>query len=191
MKYSKIAKLIKKSKRLIIHTDGKEQWISDGAAVYPVLGMPKMSETEMLTFLNFQDNDKINVTEWNGENAMLSDTDPNEELIESFGPTILVKDEKCVVFYTSIGALIINENYLTPVLSHYSEGEPTFYFRCTNGKPYIAVKKGLYLLAAILPFRTWELGNSLFIDKYCEFCNMLKLTENNMKLTEEEGKEVE
>ena len=188
MKYSKIAAFIKKSKHLAIHNHkGSEQWISDGCAAYPVLGMPKMTPNELLTFLSFQENDNINVTEWVAEDMNFADTDPREQLIERFGPTLLINDEGCATFYTAIGALLVNAAYLVPVYSHYGEGELSYYLRYSGENPYIAVKKGLYMIAAIMPVRTWDIGNAT-LARYKEFCRLLELANDNMK-SGEEGKE--
>lgn len=185
MKYSKIAAFIKKSKHLAIHNrKGSEQWISDGCASYPVLGMPQMTPKELLTFLSFQENDNINVTEWIAEDMNFADTDPREQLIERFGPTLLINDEECATFYTSIGALLVNAAYLVPVYSHYGEGELSYYLRCSGENPYIAVKKGLYMIAAIMPVRTWGIGD-LTLAKYEELCNLLRIANDNMAGREE------
>lgn len=186
MKYTKIAAFIKKAKHLSIHTrNGSEQWISDGTAAYPVLGMPVMSEKEMLTFLNFQENDPINVIEWKAENIDLSDVVPDEQLIESFGPSLNIGGEEYSVFYTSIGALLVREVYLVPAYTHYGEGELTFYLRYSKtNNPYIVVKKGFYPLAAICPFKTWGIGDTT-LSRYEELCRMLALANENMKETED------
>lgn len=188
MKYSKIASFIKKSKRLVVH-DPKdaEQWISDGSAAYPVLGMPKMTAKELLTFLSFQENDNIDVTEWSTGGMNFSDTDQREQLIERFGPTLLIGDEECTVFYTTIGALLVKAAYLVPAYSHYGDGELSYYLRYSGENPYIAVKKGLYMIAAITPVQTWDIGNAT-LARYKEFCRLLELANDNMK-SGEEGEE--
>ena len=62
MNYKTIAKFIKDRRNLIIWDEPGLQWISDGVAVYPVFGMPKMNETEMIVFLGLEkDKDKISV----------------------------------------------------------------------------------------------------------------------------------
>lgn len=191
MKYSKITPLIKKHKHLSIHTrKGSEQWISNGNAAYPVLGMPVMSETEMLTFLNFQQNDNINVIEWEADDINLTDTDRCEELINAFGPALIINGDPCATFLTSMGALIVKEKYLAPCYTHYGEGELTFWLRKTTKlNPFIAVKKGLYLLAAILPLKTWGVGDHT-LEEYEKLCAMIKVANENMARLEEfeEGK---
>lgn len=190
MKYSKITPLIKKHKQLAIHTpESGEQWISNGVAAYPILGMPKMSESEMLTFFGFQVNDNINVTEWQADKINLSDAAWGEEHINAFGPALIIGGDDCACFYTSIGAFIVKEKYLTPCKTHYGEGELSFWLRkSTSGNPFICVKKGLYLLAAIHPLKTWGVGDHT-MDSYEELCEMVKLTNSNMKDKDVESEE--
>lgn len=188
MKYSKITPLIKKHKQLAIHTpESGEQWISNGIAAYPILGMPKMSETEMLTFLNFQQNDNINVIEWGANEINLSDTDRCEEFINAFGPALIINGDPCSTFFTSMGALIVKEKYLAPCYTHYGEGELTFWLRKgASGNPLICVKKGLYLLAAIFPVKTWGEDNHT-LDEYEKLCAMIRVTNENMEGITENG----
>lgn len=188
MKYKKIAAFIKKRKYLGIHTAGKEQWITDGVASYPIIGMPVMSAAEMLAFLDFQANDDIKVTEWKALEVRFGDTALNEELIERFGPSVSIGESSCSVFYTSAGAVLVNDAYLTPCFTHYGEGELTFWLRYCNNHPMIAVKKGFFLLALINPVKTWGIGDHT-LDRYEELCKNLRLANANFKETEESDDE--
>ena len=185
MKYSKITPLIKKTKQLAIHTPNSgEQWISNGVAAYPILGMPHMSESEMLTFLGFQLNDDISATNWKANSIYLSDTAVGEELIKAFGPALTIGEDSCTCFYTSLGAFIVKDKYLKPCRTHYGEGELTFWLRMTEQRnPLICVKKGLYLLAAINPLKTWGIGDKL-LEEYDDFVTQLRLANENFKETE-------
>lgn len=189
MKYKKIASFIKKRKYVSIHTKKNEQWISDGSAAYPIIGMHVMSEDEILRFLDFQPNDNITVTNWTAEAINLSDTDDEETYIEKLGPSLIIGDTVYTTFYIELGALLVKEAYITPCYSHYGEGELSFWLRFTlKGTPYIAVKKGLILLAAILPEKTWGIGDHT-LEQYSELCNMIRLTNENMKEIETESED--
>ncbi len=186
MRYQNISKFIKKNKRLLIgsSTDGT-QWISDGAAAYPVIGMPRMNEREMLTFLGFQENDPITVSPLS-DITSFSDVTKDEELIETFGPYLIDKSgAELKALYTSAGALLINSAYLVPVFSHCGDGELTFWLRMTRERtPYIAVKKGLYLIAVILPIRTWQDDNDT-AEIYSRLAELVMVANDNFSPTED------
>lgn len=185
MKYKKIASFIKKRKELGIHDGESCQWITDGIACYPVLGLPRMTESEMMNFLDLSLSDGINVSSCSTLGVNLSDTDKEEELIEGFGPEIISGGEVHAVFYTSMGAIIVKDKYIQPAYSHEGEGELTFWLRNVSGRPYIAVKKGLYLLAAILPVRTWE-EDSTIMDEYKKLYTQLRMNCEILKNLKEE-----
>lgn len=189
MKYKKIASFIKKRKYVSIHKKRNEQWISDGFAAYPIIGMRIMSEDEILRFLDFQQNDNITVTNWTAEDICLDDTDKEETYIKKLGPSLMLGDTVYMTFYTELGALLVKEAYIAPCYSHYGEGELSFWLRFTlKGTPYIAVKKGLILLAAILPEKTWGIGDHT-LEQYLELCNMIRLTNGRMKDFETESED--
>lgn len=186
MKYKKIAGFIKKRKYLEIHTKNNEQWISDGVAAYPVIGMPIMNEQEMLHFLDFQADDNIEVVEWKSDEIITDDTAPHESLIEDFGPSVIIGGDICSTFYTRIGALVVADKYINPCFSHSGEGELTFWLRFVKEEtPCIAVKKGFTLLAVILPIKTWGIGDDT-LECYEKLCAMINLTNENMKEKEAE-----
>ncbi|MGN0618536.1 MAG: hypothetical protein ACI4J7_05905 [Ruminiclostridium sp.] len=189
MKYQKIAKFIKKRKLLFIgRSAGGEQWISDGCAAFPILGMPKMNDKEILTFLGFSDDDNIRVHDLPRED-MLIDTADGEELIKDFGPVILSRDNELQSLYTSLGALLINSAYITPLYTQKGEGELRYYLRLdSNHAPMIAVKKGLYLIALVYPVATWTEGEDI-ADRYRKFVERLSVA--NFKFGEDEAAEPE
>lgn len=188
MKYQKISKFIKKRKLLFIGSYGGAQWISDGCATFPILGMPKMNDKEILTFLGFSDDDGIQVHDLPFEDR-LTDTETGEELIKDFGPVILSGDRELQPLYTSLGALLINSAYIAPLYTHKGEGELRYYLRLDrNHEPYIAVKKGLYLIALICPVATWTEGEDI-ADRYRKFVERLSVA--NFNFGEDETAEPE
>lgn len=188
MKYQKISKFIKKRKLLFIGSYGGEQWISDGYAAFPIIGMPKMNDMEILTFLGFSDEDGIQVHDLPCEDR-LTDAVDGEELIKDFGPVILNGDRELQPLYTSLGALLINSAYIAPLYSHKGEGELRYYLRLDrNHSPIIAVKKGLYLIALIYPIATWTEGEDI-ADRYRKFVERLSVANYNFR--EDEAAEPE
>ena len=185
MRYRKISSLIKKRKELLIYNicDGS-QWISDGIGAYPVIGMPTLSETEMLRFLDLDLKDNINVTERPVIGDMFSDTDPKEILIKKLGPSLLISGNEYYSFYTDVGAIIAEEKYFAPAFTRGGEGEFTYWLRFNGGLPLITVKKGLYLTAAINPIMSWKEDNKIR-DDYEKLCEMLRISESNFGKREE------
>lgn len=47
MKIRKIIDICKKNGNIIIFESGKEQWISDGAAVFPMFNLPQFDEDSL------------------------------------------------------------------------------------------------------------------------------------------------
>jgi hypothetical protein len=154
MKLKTIASIFNRNKRLTIYTaPNGEQWLSNGAAMYSLRGMPRMSpgiilrifdvppdkqnkwicnESEMPTTINYEDSTdtetdieplKINI-EWLGDNYWLF---PDGRRIYSF-----------------------NEDYIKPILD-----EPdylTFHKRETAGGGFVLTCKiGLEIKAIIAP----------------------------------------
>ncbi|MGN0656085.1 MAG: hypothetical protein ACI4KR_04770 [Ruminiclostridium sp.] len=189
MKYQKISKFIKKRKLLFVgRSAGGEQWISDGCAAFPIIGMPNMNDNEILTFLGFSDDDNISVYDLPCEDR-LTDTADGEELIKDFGPVILSRDNELQSLYTSLGALLINSAYITPLYTQKGEGELRYYLRLDrNRAPMIAVKKGLYLIALIYPVATWTKGEDI-ADRYRKFVERLSVA--NFNFGEDETDEPE
>ena len=107
MNYKKIAKFIKDARHLTIWNDGSLQYISDGVAVYPVFGMPKMNEMEMLNFLGLMDKSSAISTVMKPAPEFLKNASYDEcsdSILEKTGPLIINRGEVYRSFYTESGA---------------------------------------------------------------------------------------
>lgn len=172
MNYKKIAKFIKDTRNLIIWNNGREQWISDGIAAYPVLGMPTMNESEMLMFLGLYDQaDKISV-----RTNELPDWIKNLTYEGNFdimlGPSIIEAGSICRVYYTEQGAIVLKNKYFDAV-EHNADEDIITYQLTSDKNPGIAVFIGFDIVAVVLPIVTRGLS-----EKYMKLVNMLQLRDN-------------
>ena len=144
MLIKKIIQLCKKQKKIILYDSEDVQYISDGAAVYPLHGMPVFDEKSILTAFDIA-GDKIEVQRFGTPPAMfdLGDSDAAEIHVE--GPLLVVGDN--VPYLTSVGVRFIEREHLAPfadekVIDIYERSTP-------NGDVYFVVKKGFLVLGAI------------------------------------------
>lgn len=167
MNYKKIAKFIKDARNLIILNNGCEQWISDGIAAYPVLGMPTMNESEMLMFLGLYDQaDKISVRT-NELPGLIKNLTYEGNFDIMLGPSIIEAGGICRVYYTEQGAIVLKNKYFDAV--EHNADEDIITYQLTSGKnPGIAVFIGFDLVAAIMPLVTRGMS-----EKYLKLANML------------------
>lgn len=114
--YKKIAKFIKDARTLYIWNTEDLQYVCNGIAVYPIFGMPKMSPSEVLTFLGLADKKKDIMTIDNDAPEWLKNATYDklgEGLLGRTGPDILLNGEVCRIFYTERGAVIVKSAYLS------------------------------------------------------------------------------
>lgn len=172
MNYKKIAKFIKDARNLIIWNDDGEQWISDGIAAYPVLGMPVMSNSEMLMFLGLYDQaDKISVLS-KGLPDWIKNITYEGNFDIALGPSISEAGGICRTFYTTQGAIVLKNKYFDAV--EHNADEDLITYQPTSGKnPGIAVFIGFDLAAVIMPLATRGMS-----EKYLKLANMLQLRDD-------------
>jgi len=159
MKIKNIAAICKKRKRVKLfkkyNSDGDllAQYISDGAAAYPVCGLPELDEEGVLTIFDVPEIDR---EKWYVEcdpipdGINLTDTDENESPVKNSNFSIVFDGKILKPISTRRGMIFIDSRYLSPladvldVLELYERATP-------SGTPYIAAKAGLLLQAAIMP----------------------------------------
>ena len=59
MKIKSVTSICKSNKTIILSENNSYQWISDGGAVYPMFGLPKMTKDQVLTMFDIPE-DKRN-----------------------------------------------------------------------------------------------------------------------------------
>ena len=160
MKIKKLAQLCKKNKRVIIYereiagTEQVQQLLSDGAAVYPVFGLPRLTKESLLTIFDVDQSewDKWYVSVYDDpmEEYYLDAMDGEQQLERFYQP--IVKDGKLIKSVMLNGQTVFfNDAYLDPVRD---EKDIMYYGRILNGRtPMIAVKSGLLLQATIMPYQ--------------------------------------
>ena len=174
MNYKKIAKFIKDARHLTIWNDGSLQYISDGVAVYPVFGMPKMNEMEMLNFLGLADKANMISVRVNDvpefvKNATFENC--SDDILEKTGPMIFKDGDLYRVFYTEEGAVVVKNAYLSVIESGAKKEIPVMHCLTGAGKSRaVALFLGFDLHAIVMPirFENWH-------TEYLQLSTMLQL----------------
>ena len=155
MKLNKIASLIKKNKRIILYNaaDGT-QWISNGAAMYSLKGMPPLAPENVLRFFGVPAN---KIGEWQCEMTELpegidfSDMSTDDESVEPMIAWIEWMGETYCFFAHEEKVYSVNVDYIKPIIG---KDEYITYFKreTDSGGFMLAVMDGLELIALIMPY---------------------------------------
>lgn len=140
----KVIQLCKKAKTLILYEGAGVQYISDGAGIYPLDGMPHFDEASICVAFDVSPQ-KINVLHELRlpESVDVRDTTEDEaEIAQSLMP---VGDD--IPFMTSAGVEFIDRAHLAPVY----DGETRIFERHRAGGVYFVAKRGFILTAVIEP----------------------------------------
>lgn len=141
--------LAKKNKRIDIINSVNGQWLSIGGAVY-YIGNTGLNEQNIKPLFNMGDDWNIKSTYIKDiKRINFNDIDDWEEPATVSDITILFDDEYFTTLTgkDTLNTILINEDYLKPL-----SDEPTQYFiRADNNLKYLAIKRGLILIAVILP----------------------------------------
>lgn len=175
MKIKNIAAICKKNKYAVIyerHTEsgGVIQYIGDGAAAYPVTGLPALDKESLLTIFDVPEKQR---EDWFVQVAGIpseisfEDMDANEKPVEREAISIAYSGKTLKPLQTRRGLVFIESRYLSPVSDILDVLE--LYERITpGGTPYIVAKAGFLLQAVIMPY---DVISQQFVD------NLKRLTE--------------
>lgn len=164
MKIKSIAAICKKNKNIAIferYSDDGDiltQYIGDGSAVYPVIGLPPLDAESLLTIFDVPEKDRDNYfVKTLGIPAGISfeDTDATERQVEREGISIIYSGRTLKPIHTTRGLVFIESRYLAPVADVLDVLE-LYERRTTDGAPYIVAKAGFLLQAVIMPYNTFE-----------------------------------
>lgn len=173
MKIKNIAAICKKNKSVVLferHNDEGDvilQYIGDGGAVYPAIGLPLLDEETVLTIFDVPEKQR---EDWcvrstgipDGIN--LDDIDGTEKPVEREAISIVYSGKTLKPLRTRRGLVFIESRYLSPVSDVLDVLE--LYERITkSGTPYIVAKAGFLLQAVIMPY---DVINQQFVDKLQE-----------------------
>ena len=154
MKIKKIESLCKNAKRLMIFNARDVQWISDGRAVYPLYGLPRLTPDNVLTMFDVPEDKrgKIYVDEKTELPPYLdiSDAYPGEKEIAQEKISFNYYGKTLLPFRGSQGVIFLDKKYLEP-LTDAKHGFTLFERVFADGRSYVAVKDGMLLSGIILP----------------------------------------
>lgn len=176
MKIKSIAAICKKNKNIAIferYSDDGDiltQYIGDGSAVYPVVGLPQLDKESLLTIFDVPEKQREDwFVQVSGIPSEISfeDTDANEKPVEREAISIAYSGKTLKPLQTRRGLVFIESRYLAPVSDVLDVLE--LYERITpKGTPYIVAKAGFLLQAVIMPY---DVISRQFVD------NLKRLTE--------------
>ena len=121
MKIKSIAAICKKNKNIAIferYSDDGDiltQYIGDGSAVYPVIGLPPLDAESLLTIFDVPEKDRDNYfVKTLGIPAGISfeDTDATERQVEREGISIIYSGRTLKPIHTTRGLVFIESRYL-------------------------------------------------------------------------------
>lgn len=180
VKIKSIAAICKKNKNIAIferYSDDGDiltQYIGDGSAVYPVIGLPQLDKESLLTIFDVPEKDRDNYfVKTLGVPAGISfeDTDETERHVEREGISIIYSGRTLKPIRTTRGLVFIESRYLSPVADVLDVLE-LYERRTAEGMPYIVAKAGFLLQAVIMPY---DVINQQFVEslqdltRECEF----------------------
>lgn len=183
MKLKQIESILKRSKNVQIFEGGEGQWLGDGAALYPVYGMPYLTEENLLTMWDIPEDKR---SSWYFRKLAdisvldLRDNIPGEHLIERTLFPICIKGATVEPLKTETGALFINVKYLRP-FDDLENGYELYSRIGTDGTQYIAIKSGYSLVGIIMPMK---IVNAEFIDNLETLLEYSRMTRSNERSAE-------
>lgn len=153
MKIKKIEALCKADKRIILYDGDRVQWIGNGCAAYPLHNMPVLDETNVFTLFDVAEKDREKYYLRSEELPValdFNDSSDTEVMLDRVPIDLYISGHGVAPYVGSSGIIFVETRYLAPFIKQ--EGGFELYERFTKiGKPYIAVKSGLFLVGVIMP----------------------------------------
>ena len=182
MKIKAIEAICKQHKHITLYnTSDFGQWISAGSAVYPLNGLPRLTEDNLFTIFDIPDEKRSKFyIESKSERPLMyefEDASDSESLIEIYPMNI---GGILVPIVTSLGVVYIHNKYLVPFKD--SERGVDLYERINDaGELYIAVKEGFMLCGLIRPL---DIITKEFSDSLCKLADLIRVSFENMRAKE-------
>ena len=135
------------------------QWISDGAAAYPLDGLPYLDEESICAIFDVdaKKRDKLVVTNHptSPEGLDFSDLHPGDTILEPLNFQMSIGGDELYLLKDKDGALVVIKNGYRKPFDAWKECE--CYKRVDrSGQPYVAVIQGCVLRGVIYPYQVGE-----------------------------------
>ena len=158
MKIKKAFDICKKSGSITTYFINGEQWLCDGSALYPIPGVPELSEEYIcqLYDINDKQREKISFHIYADvpQKIDFNDAAKNEVPAEPLSINIVVDGlGECVPLLWERGLTLIKRQYLAPLSDSQDENITYWvrYYSENEEKVYVVIKIGLLLYAIIAP----------------------------------------
>ncbi len=190
MKIKKIVDLCKKRGYFYLFTpEGGEQWLSDGVGAYPLGDVPRLDEDTLCALFDIPDKAREKMVfrvQQAPSSLCFDDVAPGEVLCEQ-GALLLGEGKHGVIPYkTQQGIQFIDRTHMEPLEGC---GQLEVYERTsTAGTTYFAVKRGLTLVAVILPY---DIINEPFVESLRTLAELCTVAWENKRAAEEEQMRVD
>lgn len=138
------------------------QWLGDGKAVYPMVGLPVMDVENICAMFDISEKrrDKLVMREMDAPDTMRwEDTDPLERQLDDPKLCLRYDGMELLPLKTTAGVTFIQEKYLLPLDG--LEYMQLYERKTTAGGMYIVAKIGMILQAVIMPM---DLPNMEFMN---------------------------
>lgn len=184
MKIKKIISLCKTAGQLILYADPDRdiQWLSDGRAIYPLIGCPKFDEDSFCNTYEITDSQRKKMAFRINESLPVyfnfDDTDDFETETEKMPLSVTYSTYDAVAYKTQYGVEFINRAHLQP-FGDYSGRDIVCTLRTfESGDSYFAIKNGFMLIGIVLPLKIIVKS---FIDDLKTFERQVEVTFYNSK----------
>ena len=147
MKIKAVESIIKANRAIYISKGDGCQWIGNGAAMYPLYGLPELSQENIFTMFDIPEDKREKYTFMQIQNARDLDNYPGEQEVYSLSTSIVASGALLNVYETSRGAVFLDARYLRP----FRDDDISVFERIGDNGVYIAVKKGFFLAGIIAP----------------------------------------
>lgn len=183
MLIKKIVALCKKNKRVDILRGSDVDWLGNGAAYYPLINMPELTEITFCAAFDIKTKDAektfFNFGAEIPEGFAFEDC-PADEVECHYREDIAIQygGKMLMPVITSDGISYLDKAYLAPVADNDDDVRHIFERHSESGVLYFAVKTGLMVTAIIMPYNAI---NEKFSAALSELAELTQVKLENMK----------